>query len=308
MQRIDNRLVYSTTDIVGALECRHLAHLERAVVDGHLKRPMRADPVLDRIAQRGFEHEVRFLEELIGDDLTVVEIPRYETLPRAEQVMRGREATIEALRGGADVIYQAVLFEGRCLGYADFLRRVQQPSELGPWSYEVWDTKLCMDSVIPVTIVPSPHGPASAIARSAVLAAGAAAAGRSAAAVGGRLAGAGGLVRGGYLGALGGRLVLDGAPETRGPAQLTVDPLSDPGRERPRRATRAPLGCQDLQLRPRSRFPLSFLLIRNADGSYFLIWPPSEHDVGSGRAAARDLGRQPDLASGRREPLDTGCY
>ena len=142
MQRIDNRLVYSTTDIVGALECRHLAHLERAVVDGHLKRPMRADPVLDRIAQRGFEHEVRFLEELIGDDLTVVEIPRYETLPRAEQVMRGREATIEALRGGADVIYQAVLFEGRCLGYADFLRRVQQPSELGPWSYEVWDTKL----------------------------------------------------------------------------------------------------------------------------------------------------------------------
>ena len=142
MERIDTQLVYSTTDIVGALECRHLAYLERAAVDGHLKRPMREDPVLDRIAQRGLEHERRFLEELIGDDLTVVKIPLYETLPRAEQVMRGREATIEALRGGADVIYQAVLFEGRCLGYADFLRRVQQPSELGPWSYEVWDTKL----------------------------------------------------------------------------------------------------------------------------------------------------------------------
>ena len=142
MQRIDNRLVYSTTDIVGALECRHLAHLERAVVDGHLKRPMRTDPVLDRIAQRGIEHEVRFLAELSRDDLTVVKIPRYETLPRAERVARGREATIEAMREGADVIYQAVLFEGRCLGYADFLQRVKQPSELGPWSYEVWDTKL----------------------------------------------------------------------------------------------------------------------------------------------------------------------
>ena len=34
MQRIDTRLVYSATDIVGALECRHLAHLERAAVDG----------------------------------------------------------------------------------------------------------------------------------------------------------------------------------------------------------------------------------------------------------------------------------
>ena len=51
---------------------------------------------------------------------------------------------------------------------------------------------------------PHLHGPASAIARGAVLAAGAAADGRSGAAVGGRLAGAGGLVRGGHLGALGG--------------------------------------------------------------------------------------------------------
>ena len=142
MQRIGTELVYSATDIVGALECRHLAHLERAAVGGHLRRPMRPDPVLDRIAQRGLEHEQRFLDELTGDGQTVVEIPRDTTLPRAEQLMRGREATIAAMRGGADVIYQAVLFEGRCLGYADFLRRVQQPSELGPWSYEVWDTKL----------------------------------------------------------------------------------------------------------------------------------------------------------------------
>ena len=142
MQRIDTQLVYSASDIVGALECRHLAHLERAALDGHLRRPMRTDPVLDRIAQRGFEHEKRFREELIRNGLSVVEIPHDATLPRAEQVVRGREATLVAMREGADVIYQAVLFEGRCLGYADFLRRVEQPSELGPWSYEVWDTKL----------------------------------------------------------------------------------------------------------------------------------------------------------------------
>lgn len=142
MQRINTQLVYSASDIVGALECRHLAHLERAAVDGHLRRPMRADPVLDRIAQRGREHERRFLAELNGYGLRVVEIPCDTTLPRAERLMRGREATISAMRGGADVIYQAVLFEGRCLGYADFLRRVEQRSDLGPWRYEVWDTKL----------------------------------------------------------------------------------------------------------------------------------------------------------------------
>ena len=43
---------------------------------------------------------------------------------------------------GADVIFQAVLFDGRRFVYADFLRRVPRPSDLGDWSYEVWDTKL----------------------------------------------------------------------------------------------------------------------------------------------------------------------
>ena len=43
---------------------------------------------------------------------------------------------------GTPLIYQAVLFDGRRLGYADFLLRVEQPSDLGEWSYEVWDTKL----------------------------------------------------------------------------------------------------------------------------------------------------------------------
>ncbi len=142
MQRIDGRLVYSTSDIIAALECEHLLHLERAAVDGHLERPMRADPVLDRIAQRGIEHEERFLAELNRDGLTVVEVPHDVTLSRAAQVARGREATLQAMRDGANVIYQAVLFDGRRLGYADFLQRVERPSKLGPWSYEVWDTKL----------------------------------------------------------------------------------------------------------------------------------------------------------------------
>jgi uncharacterized protein len=44
--------------------------------------------------------------------------------------------------GWRRAIYQAVLFDGRWLGYADFLPRVATPSELGLWSYEVADTKL----------------------------------------------------------------------------------------------------------------------------------------------------------------------
>ena len=142
MRRVDGRLVYSATDLVGYLECAHLANLERAAVWGHLNRPVRADPVLDRIAQRGIEHEQRFLESLRGDGATVVEVERHESLAYDERHIRGRDETVAAMRDGVDVIYQAVLFDERRFGYADFLRRVEQPSDLGGWSYEVWDTKL----------------------------------------------------------------------------------------------------------------------------------------------------------------------
>ena len=40
------------------------------------------------------------------------------------------------------MIYQATFFDGRWLGLADFLVRVERPSRLGAWSYEVVDTKL----------------------------------------------------------------------------------------------------------------------------------------------------------------------
>ena len=142
MLKIDEQLMYSATDLVGFLECGHLANLERAAVWGHLARPTRPDPVLDRIALRGQQHEASFLASLQSQPVDVVEIGLDEAAPFRDRVARGRDATLSAMREGADVIYQAVLFDGRRLGYADFLVRVEQDSDLGPWSYEVWDTKL----------------------------------------------------------------------------------------------------------------------------------------------------------------------
>ena len=47
------------------------------------------------------------------------------------------------MKAGAEVIYQGVLFDGvRWRGYSDFLQRVERPSALGEFSYEVADTKL----------------------------------------------------------------------------------------------------------------------------------------------------------------------
>ena len=51
------------------------------------------------------------------------------------------------MRGGADVVYQATFFDGTWRGHADFLLRRshdagEPDSALGPWHYEVADTKL----------------------------------------------------------------------------------------------------------------------------------------------------------------------
>ena len=142
MFKIEDHLAYSATDLVGFLECGHLANLERAATWGHLDRPTRSDPVLDRIAQRGEQHEARFLTSLQSEALSIVKISPDEEAPFRERVAQGREATLSAMREGKDIIYQAVLFDGRRLGYADFLVRVEQASDLGSWGYEVWDTKL----------------------------------------------------------------------------------------------------------------------------------------------------------------------
>ena len=142
MEIVQDSLTYSATDLVGFLECEHLTSLERAALSGHLERPVRTDPVLDRIAQRGQLHEERFLDSLLSDGLRAVKLELDPDLPRGERLAQGRDETRNAMRTGVDVIYQAVLFDGRRLGFADFLRRVEEPSDLGNWSYEVWDTKL----------------------------------------------------------------------------------------------------------------------------------------------------------------------
>ncbi|MGI8998691.1 MAG: TM0106 family RecB-like putative nuclease, partial [Candidatus Limnocylindria bacterium] len=106
---------------------------------------MREDPELDVIRERGFQHEARYLAELTATGRAVVEIARNDDEERGERIRRQAEETIAAMASGADVIFQATFFDGRWLGYADFLLRVEaseRPSVWGPYHYEVADTKL----------------------------------------------------------------------------------------------------------------------------------------------------------------------
>jgi uncharacterized protein len=57
-------------------------------------------------------------------------------------LIAGEAATVAAMAAGAEVIYQGTFFDGRWRGHPDFLFRVDEPSALWPWSYEVCDAKL----------------------------------------------------------------------------------------------------------------------------------------------------------------------
>ena len=143
MQRIDGRPVYSASDLVGFLACHHRLALERAAFDGLVERSIRNDPEIELIQKRGYAHEQRYRDELSASGRSVIEIQPDGSIAERGDVIRAAAAeTIKALRGGVDVVYQATFFDGEWVGYADFLLRVERPSDLGVWSYEVADTKL----------------------------------------------------------------------------------------------------------------------------------------------------------------------
>ncbi|HET7030629.1 MAG TPA: TM0106 family RecB-like putative nuclease, partial [Candidatus Limnocylindrales bacterium] len=143
MQLIDGQPVYAATDLVGFLACRHRFALERAALADLVRRPDRNDPEIELIRKRGYEHEARYREDLEAAGRRVLEIqPDASETDAGTRLRAAAVATVEAMRTGVDVIYQAAFFDGRWRGHADFLLRVDRPSDLGVWSYEVADTKL----------------------------------------------------------------------------------------------------------------------------------------------------------------------
>src|ERR1700732_4098924 len=140
MQFLDGRLIVSPSDLTGFLECEHLTQQELAAARGEIERPERKDPELEVLTQRGLEHEARHLAELRASHRRVVEFP----FPDGTIAGLGEAhaQTVAAMQEGADVIYQGTFFDGRWRCHPDFLLRIDRPSKLGAYSYEVADAKL----------------------------------------------------------------------------------------------------------------------------------------------------------------------
>ena len=140
----DGTLIVSATDLVGYLACDHLATLELGRVEGLWEKPIRRDdPTIALIQEKGDLHEAEYLASLRAEGLTVVEIAK-EDLRTPDDLRAAQAGTLDAMRAGADVIFQATFFDGRWRGHADFLfKRPDRPSPvLGGWSYDIGDTKL----------------------------------------------------------------------------------------------------------------------------------------------------------------------
>src|SRR5260370_1820523 len=130
----------SATDLSNHLVCHHLTANDLAAARGQKAAPQWKSPDTWILQQHGFEHEQNYLNHLQSLGLSIADLREIETEERAI------EATLAAIQDGADVIAQATLHNGRWLGRADVLRRVEKPSAIGPWSYEVYDCKLTRET------------------------------------------------------------------------------------------------------------------------------------------------------------------
>ena len=154
MQRIDGHLVLSPTDLTKHVACAHITTLDLEALDAGTGRgggprvaATGADDSLNLVFAKGLEHERAYLERLVAEGRVVEDI--------AALGLRGVEAeaaTVDAMRRGVDVIYQATFFDGHWVGLADFLLRVDEPSDLGPWRYDIADTKLARRLKVPALL------------------------------------------------------------------------------------------------------------------------------------------------------------
>ncbi|MCS3557401.1 MULTISPECIES: TM0106 family RecB-like putative nuclease [unclassified Sphingobacterium] len=148
MRKANNQIIYSATDLSNHIHCKNLTNLNLDVINGLLEKPNYSNRSLDLLRERGLSFEEEYLESLKKEGYHIFKVNLESDHPLQQ--------TLEAMKEGYDFIYQARLSNEKWQGWADFLRKVKQPSNLGDWSYEVIDTKLTTNtrsgSIIQITL------------------------------------------------------------------------------------------------------------------------------------------------------------
>ena len=136
MQKTPNGLLFSATDLVNFLECAHLTKLDLQSLSVPMQKA-KDDEQAVLIQDKGDAHEKAYFNTLRSEHSSFIDIASV-----SKDVAVRQRATLQAMQDGIEIIFQATFLDAPFLGYADFLRRVESPSSLGSFSYEVLDTKL----------------------------------------------------------------------------------------------------------------------------------------------------------------------
>lgn len=138
----ESMVVLTATDLANHLSCCHLTALDLRLARGEIVEPSWSAPHLSVLRERGQEHEKKFLESLRTKGLAIVDLSEHTN-------ENTNEATLSAMKSGAQVIVQASFVSGDWRGRPDVLLRVdrnEKQSRFGTWSYEVVDCKLARET------------------------------------------------------------------------------------------------------------------------------------------------------------------
>ena len=134
-------VIYSASDLASAARCEYALLREFDAKLGWGQRVSVTDDLLERTATLGDAHERRRLDQLRDEyegGIAVIGRPFPFTI---ENVTAAAAQTRRKIDDGASVIYQAAMFDGRFVGFADFL-------VLRDGTYQVSDTKLARSAKV----------------------------------------------------------------------------------------------------------------------------------------------------------------
>ncbi|RUO62216.1 TM0106 family RecB-like putative nuclease [Pseudidiomarina insulisalsae] len=141
MRQLNGQTFYSPSDLTEfhdspfASWCK-LCH---RATGGEFPTPDPEDAFLKMLQDAGEAHELGLVKQLHEEGRNVVDVKK---LCPGSDFLKQHQETVRLMKEGAEIIFQAALMDEPFAGYADFVVRVNTPSDLGEHSYEVWDTKL----------------------------------------------------------------------------------------------------------------------------------------------------------------------
>ncbi len=130
-----DRILLSASDLMRFMGCAHATALDLAYMRGTGPVPREDSEDAALLQKQGDAHEAAHLAKLRASGVSVIEIARSDLADNARE-------TRAALAEGLQIVFQGALLGDNWGGWSDFLERVERPSDLGPFSYEVTDAKL----------------------------------------------------------------------------------------------------------------------------------------------------------------------